>query len=175
MAGRLTWYFAYGSNMSAARLFEERLRPQGIPAGERIAGRLDGWRLAFNKRARTPPGAGAGNILAVADGTVHGTLNLLPSEGFDILDRYEGVADGHYEPRTLPVVRTDTGASVEAITYVALRVGEGLRPTRAYLAHLLAGRATCCRRNTGRGSAPRPPSIDCGPALPATSPGPCLS
>jgi gamma-glutamylcyclotransferase len=29
---------------------------------------------------------------------------------------------------------------VEAITYVAPRTGEGLRPTRAYLAHLLAGK-----------------------------------
>jgi hypothetical protein len=37
-------------------------------------------------------------------------------------------------------VRADTGETVEAITYVALLVGEGLKPTRAYLAHLLAGR-----------------------------------
>ena len=29
---------------------------------------------------------------------------------------------------------------VEAITYVALLTGEDLRPTRAYLDHLLAGR-----------------------------------
>ena len=46
---------------------------------------------------------------------------------------------GHYERRIVPVVRVDTGADVDAITYVALQVGEGLRPTRAYLAHLLAG------------------------------------
>ena len=45
---------------------------------------------------------------------------------------------GHYERRSVPVVRADTGESVEAITYVADVVG-GLRPTRAYLAHLLAG------------------------------------
>ena len=50
MEGGLSWYFAYGSNMSAPRLFDERLKPEGVPAGERIAGRLDGWRLAFNKR-----------------------------------------------------------------------------------------------------------------------------
>ena len=30
-------------------------------------------------------------------------------------------------------------ASVDAIVYVALMVGEGLRPTREYLGHLLAG------------------------------------
>ena len=140
MAGGLTWYFAYGSNMSSARLFEERLKPEGIASGMRLAGRLDGWRLAFNKRARTPPGAGAGNIVVAPDGIVHGTLNLLPPKGFDVLDRYEGVAGGHYERRPVTVIRGDTGATVDAITYVALLVGEELRPTRAYLAHLLAGR-----------------------------------
>jgi len=136
----MNWYFAYGSNMNAVRLFEERLQPEGVPRGERIAGRLDGWRLAFNKRARAPLGAGAGNIVLAAGASVHGTLNLLPARGFEILDRYEGVAGGHYERRNVPVVRADTGATVEAVTYVALLVGEALRPTRDYLGHLLAGR-----------------------------------
>jgi gamma-glutamylcyclotransferase len=140
MEGSLSWYFAYGSNMSALRLFEERLKPEGVPAGERIAGRLDGWRLAFNKQGRTPVGAGAGNIMLAPGEAVHGTLNLLPAKGLEVLDRYEGVAGGHYERRIVPVVRGDTGVPVEAITYVALLTGEDLRPTRAYLGHLLAGR-----------------------------------
>jgi hypothetical protein len=38
------------------------------------------------------------------------------------------------------VVRADTGETIDAVTYVALLVGEGLRPTRGYLSHLLAGR-----------------------------------
>ena len=71
---------------------------------------------------------------------VHGTLNFLPAKGFEVLDVHEGVASGHYQRRTVSVVRADTGDTVEAITYVALKVGEGLRPTRAYLACLLAGR-----------------------------------
>ena len=71
---------------------------------------------------------------------VHGTLNLLPAKGFEVLDRYEGVAGGHYERRIVRVERADTGEAVEAITYVALLTGEDLRPTRAYLGHLLAGR-----------------------------------
>ena len=140
MEGGLSWYFAYGSNMSAARLFEERLKPEGVAMGERVAGRLDGWRLAFNKKARTPPGAGAGNIVTAPGAIVHGTLNLLPSRGFEILDKYEGVAGGHYERQRVRVVRGPDGASVEAITYVALVVAEELRPTRLYLGHLLAGR-----------------------------------
>jgi len=139
MEGGLSWYFAYGSNMSAPRLFEERLKPAGVVAGERIAGRLDGWRLAFNKRARVSNGAGAGNIVPAPGAVVHGTLNLLPPKGFEVLDRYEGVAGGHYERRPILVVRADTGATVKAVTYVALLTGEDLRPTRAYLSHLLAG------------------------------------
>ncbi|MBY0317337.1 MAG: gamma-glutamylcyclotransferase [Reyranella sp.] len=139
MEGRLSWYFAYGSNMNAVRLFEDRLKPEGVGAGERIAGRLDGWRLAFNKQGRVA-GTGAGNIVPATEDMVHGTLNLLPEKGFEVLDRYEGVAGGHYERRTVPVWRVDTGITVEAITYVALLTGEGLRPTREYLAHLLAGR-----------------------------------
>ena len=140
MADGLTWYFAYGSNMDADRLFAKRLLPRGVMPGQRIGGRLDGWRLAFNKQARLPPGSGAGNILEATGGVVHGTLNLLPSAGFDVLDIHEGVADGHYERRTVRVVRADAGETVEAVTYVALKVAEGLLPTRAYLACLLAGR-----------------------------------
>ena len=140
MEGGLSWYFAYGSNMDAERLFEDRLGPERVAAGKRIAGRLDGWRLAFNKKARTPPGAGAGNIVAAPGAIVHGTLNLLPPKGFEILDKYEGVSGGHYERQLVRVVRGDDGATVEAITYVALLVAEDLRPTRVYLGHLLAGR-----------------------------------
>lgn len=139
MEGGLSWYFAYGSNMNALRLFEERLKPEGVDAGDRIAGRLDGWRLAFNKQGRVP-GTGAGNIMLASGEAVHGTLNLLPAKGFEVLDRYEGVAGGHYQRRIVPVVRGDTGVPVEAITYVALLTAEDLRPTRAYLDHLLAGR-----------------------------------
>jgi gamma-glutamylcyclotransferase len=140
MESGLSWYFAYGSNMSADRLFEKRLKPEGVAMGERVAGRLDGWRLAFNKRAREPAGSGAGNIVVEPGGVVHGTLNLLPAKGFEVLDRHEGVAGGHYERQIVHVVRSDTGAAVEAITYVALLVADGLRPTRDYLGHLLAGR-----------------------------------
>jgi cation transport regulator ChaC len=140
MADGLTWYFAYGSNMDPVRLFDQRLAPRGVPRGERIAGRLDGWRLAFDKPARLPKGAAAANIVAAPGGVVHGTLNALPDAGFDVLDVYEGVANGHYERRSIRVTRGDTGAEVDAIVYVALMQSEGLRPHRSYLDCLLAGR-----------------------------------
>jgi len=140
MADGLTWYFAYGSNMDPVRLFDQRLAPRGVPRGERIAGRLDGWRLAFDKPERDMGGGAAANIVRAEGAVVHGTLNALPDAGFAVLDIYEGVADRHYERRTVRVVRGDTGTAVEAIVYVALMQGEGLKPQRAYLEYLLAGR-----------------------------------
>jgi gamma-glutamylcyclotransferase len=136
----MKWYFAYGSNMNPVRLVEERLKPKGVEMGERVGGRLDGWQLTFNKCARKPAGSGAGNIVPMAGAVVHGTLNALPDAGFEVLDLWEGVANGHYTRRTVPVLRADTGVEIDAITYVALLTGEGLRPTREYLGHLLAGR-----------------------------------
>ncbi len=136
----MNWYFAYGSNMNPARLADDRLKPKGVALGLRVGGRLDGWRLTFDKIARAPKGAGAGNIVVAPGNVVHGTLNEMPPVGLDVLDVWEGVAGGHYERQTVPVVRADTGETVEAVTYVALLVGEGLRPRRDYLGHLLAGR-----------------------------------
>ncbi len=140
MADGLTWYFAYGSNMDPVRLFDQRLAPRGLPRGERVAGRLRDWRLVFDKPARLLKGAAAANIVPAEGEVVHGTLNALPDAGFDVLDIYEGVADRQYERRTIRVVRGDTGEEVEAIVYVALLQGEGLKPQRAYLDCLLAGR-----------------------------------
>ena len=136
----MNWYFAYGSNLNPARLVDDRLKPKGVALGLRVGGRLDGWRLTFDKIARAPKGAGAGNIVVAPGNVVHGTLNEMPLAGLDVLDVWEGVAGGHYERRTVPVVRADTGDTVDAVTYVAVLVGEALRPTRDYLGHLLAGR-----------------------------------
>ena len=45
----MLWYFAYGSNMNPVRLVDDRLTPKGVALGRRVGGRLDGWRLAFDK------------------------------------------------------------------------------------------------------------------------------
>jgi gamma-glutamylcyclotransferase len=136
----MIWYFAYGSNMNPARL-KERLEPEGVAMGARIGGRLERWRLSFNKARMGMPANGAANIVATADGVVHGTLNEMPAQGLAVLDRFEGVATRQYRREIVPVVRADTGALVEATTYVALNIGsDSLLPLREYLAHLLAGR-----------------------------------
>ena len=126
--------------MNPARLADQRLKERAVQMGPRIGGRLDGWRLAFNKVARSPEGAAAGNIVEAPGEVVHGTLNQMPDAGLAVLDIWEGVASGHYKRQTVPVVRADTGETVEAVTYTALKVGKGLKPTREYLDHLLAGK-----------------------------------
>jgi len=136
----MTWYFAYGSNMNPARL-KERLEPKGVGIGIRIGGRLEGWQLSFIKARLGAPANGAPNIRPAAGGVVHGTLNEMPKEGLIVLDHFEGVATQQYRREIVPVVRADTGALIEATTYVALNTGsDSLLPLREYLAHLLAGR-----------------------------------
>lgn len=135
------WYFAYGSNMDMARLYDARLKPRGVPIAARALGRLEGWTLAFNKSWHRFSGGGAANILRDPAGITFGTLNLMPPEGLDILDHYEGVAGGHYERRTLAVTHQGTGETVDAVAYVALsELDANLIPPRFYLDHLLAGR-----------------------------------
>jgi hypothetical protein len=141
MSDGSVWYFAYGSNMDPARL-KARCTDKGAPVLERIAGRLSGWRLEFNKQRLRRPGEGAANVVEDAAGLVEGTLNRMPPAGLDLLDVDEGVSIGQYVRRDVRVVRIDSGAAVEAVMYVALPavVASGLRPPRWYLDHLLAGR-----------------------------------
>ena len=133
------WYFAYGSNMNAARLFDERLGGAGLPWGRRIGATLEGWRLAFNKPWSRFAGAGVANIVPDPSSATPGSLNEMPPEGLDVLDLFEGVAGGHYARRRV-TVKLASGARVEAVTYVAeAGLRDGLAPARAYLDHLLAG------------------------------------
>ncbi len=137
----MIWYFAYGSNMDAARLIDGRLTPKGVAVARRIGGRLDGWRLTFDKLRATTPPSGAGNIVRDPDSVVFGTLNEMPEAGLPVLDIHEGVATRQYRREIVPVVRGDSGETVEAVTYVALNVSSrSLLPLREYLGFLLAGR-----------------------------------
>lgn len=133
------WYFAYGSNMNPARLFDARLKPAGVSWGRRIAGQITDWQLVFDKPWYKFDHAGAANIRHQPGAVTHGTLNEMPAAGLEVLDHYEGVSDGHYVRRTLPVL-THSGVMVEAIAYIAVSdLRDGLQPPCVYLDHLLAG------------------------------------
>ncbi|MGB9791799.1 MAG: gamma-glutamylcyclotransferase family protein [Thermacetogeniaceae bacterium] len=129
------WYFAYGSNMDSKRLKERIGR---FP--ERVPGVLRDWKLAFNKAAKALPGVGFANIVLCPGERVEGILYAVTKEELLKLDTYEGFPT-HYERREVSVERRDTGEVVSAVTYIAnpAKVEDGLKPTREYLSHLLAG------------------------------------
>ncbi len=73
-------------------------------------------------------------------GEVWGVAYLCNSQAMKELDRYEGVATGHYQ--RLPVeVATRSGEPIQAVAYVAgaAFVVEGARPSDEYLRLILDG------------------------------------
>jgi gamma-glutamylcyclotransferase len=126
-------YFAYGSNMSLARLAAR------VPSAELIGvATLGGHVLRFHK-----PGSrdGTGKCDAFATGhpadAVAGALYSILASELPQLDAVEGAGVG-YERRQVPV-RTADGTIVAAETYVATSTAAGLRPLDWYKEHVLRG------------------------------------
>jgi gamma-glutamylcyclotransferase len=144
------FYFAYGSNMNVRRL-TDRLRKGGETLIERRAGRLDGYKLEFNKVASGDPKVGFANIVAVKGGSIEGVLNRLRPEGLAILDTVE-IVPIHYTRITVHVLDLTTQGDVKAYTYVGnpSMLRPDLRPTRDYMAHLIAGEDVLSESYTSR-------------------------
>ena len=76
------FYFAYGSNMSSARLLTR------VPAARSLGrAQLTGFRLAWNKPGID--GSGKANIVLAAAETVWGVLYHFPRSAWDALDQIE--------------------------------------------------------------------------------------
>jgi cation transport regulator ChaC len=127
------WYFAYGSN-----LLTEQKESRTGPIRDARRARLDGYRIAFNKRGSD--GTGKANIVRDADRTVWGVVYRCSPAALDQMDTHEGVASGHYV-RTWVRVRVDAGDEVDAVTYIAgdSFVEASLAPSREYLEAILHG------------------------------------
>ena len=127
------WYFAYGSN-----LFVDQKEGRTGRIREAIRSHLSGYRFVFNKRG------GGGQVYAniVPDDSteVWGVVYLCDPEAIHGMDRYEGVASGHYE-RILVKVDQVSGQTVEAITYVAGEdfICEPGKPSAEYLGKIISG------------------------------------
>ena len=136
----MIYYFAYGSNMNFDRLEKERLNKESVFSNARSLGRLDGFRLIFNKPSAYFIGAGAANIEEDTNSHVFGTLNRMPTAGLEILDRYENVATGQYERLAVDVFDHSSVTMVRATTYVSRNHNiDGLKPRAGYMAHVLGG------------------------------------
>ena len=127
-------YFAYGSNMSTARLTART--PSARVVGR---GRLPNHALRWHKRGRD--GSGKCDVAfagARSTAVVWGVLYRIDCAEKADLDRIEGLGVGYDEHEV--VVVTEAG-EIAARTYVARpgAVDPALRPRQWYKAHVLAG------------------------------------
>src|SRR5262245_20567970 len=126
------WYFAYGSNLSPARM-EERVGT--IRKSVRCF--LRNYRLAFNKRA-SKAGEVYANIIPSEGDRVWGVIYLCDSDAMQNLDVWEGVSGGHYYREQVEVV-ADGSSAFGAIADVAGKVIPEGRPSDDYLKLILTG------------------------------------
>ena len=130
-------YFAYGSNMDEARIME---RLAGTMCKLVSSGVLKGYCLKFNKVASEKQGVGWANIEPDKKSFVEGIVFETDESGLEKLDHVEGLVRGHYYRKEVPI-ETENGV-VECWVYKAnpSLTKEGLKPTKEYLNHLLAGK-----------------------------------
>lgn len=128
-------YFAYGSNMDAGQM--TRLCPEAVFVG---AGRLADHRLIFPRRWDGWGGGGVASIAPAPGQTVEGALWEITAADGGRLDAFELVPSA-YVRRDVTVEHSD-GRRLQAFVYVAHPTGS-YRPTRAYMAQVIAGGETC--------------------------------
>ena len=125
-------YFAYGSNMSVARL---RMR---TPSARKVGlFRLASHDLRFHKRGAD----GSGKCDAFETGKLRdcvlGSLFLIDPSDRLHLDLAEGLGYGYDEKWV--TVSDHAGASVRALTYCATAIDDSLNPYSWYLNHVIVG------------------------------------
>lgn len=124
-------YFAYGSNMSSRRLLAR------VPSARLVStARLPGHDLRFHKRS--PDGSGKCDAFETRDpkDRIHGVAFMISPEHGPILDHFEELDVG-YRKKTVTLL-TDEG-EVDAFTYAAIDIAEGLKPYDWYRDHVLRG------------------------------------
>jgi hypothetical protein len=125
-------YFAYGSNMSLARL-------RGRVSSAVSLGRheLRAHELRFHKPGRDGSAKCDAFHTGRAADEIMGVLFEIDCAERVLLDQAEGLGKG-YEEKEVSVVSMG-GASVEAFTYIATHIDASLRPYSWYVNHVLAG------------------------------------
>lgn len=129
-------YFAFGSNLDPVRM-----KQRGVAFTSRQKALLGDYELAFNKMNHQRPGSAFANIMPKPGGVVEGLLYEIDEQGLKNLDKYEGVPK-HYTRKEVTLWLPETNEKVRAVTYIAQKkmVQKGLKPTKIYLSHLLAGK-----------------------------------
>ncbi|MDZ4319230.1 MAG: gamma-glutamylcyclotransferase family protein [Phenylobacterium sp.] len=130
----MTEYFAYGSNMSTARL---RARtPSAKPLG---LATLPGHTLRFHKLSKDKSAKCDAFATSDDDSAVIGVLFSFDPSERGALDRHEGAGKG-YDAKVVTVIN-DKGRRRKVLTYLASpdAIDEALKPYSWYKDHVLAG------------------------------------
>ncbi len=123
-------YFAYGSNMSSARLCERC--PSAAPVG---VAELAGYGLRWHKRSKD--GSGKCDIISISDhGHVFGVLYQIADSEKQALDRAEGLGYGYKKVNVQVLI---DGTEITANAYQATDIDESLKPYSWYQALVMAG------------------------------------
>jgi len=129
-------YFAYGSNMSEARMKNRGI----IPLKKEIAF-LDNYKFIINKKSYKNPIIGYANIIKNENSIVEGILYTINENNIKKLDKYEGYPK-HYNRKILDF-RLSNDEFVKGIVYIANPKWVSLHPlktTLEYKNHILDGK-----------------------------------
>jgi hypothetical protein len=125
-------YFAYGSNLSTARL------RQRVPSGELVATAvLSGHRLVFHKIGRDGSAkCNAWPTGRLEDFVLGAVYRIAPREK-QLLDAAEGLGRGYDIRKT--EVKPPGGGNIQVFLYAATAIDPGRRPFSWYKEHVLRG------------------------------------
>lgn len=120
-------YFAYGSNMSSARL-----RSRVTSAELMGPAFLKDVRMLFNKCSKD--GSGKANLVESPGDVTWGVLHEIDVQDLDKLDKVEG----GYDRVTVQVWKSD-GNVVKSVTYITTNLTDDPRAYEWYKEYILAG------------------------------------
>lgn len=130
------WYFAYGSNLSP-EVFRGR---RGIEPRRALAGRLEGWRLVFDKPPLFDVGESYANLAEDPAHAAFGVLYEISVEDLAHVELTEGVPIDNYRSIMVQVTPlAAAGAAVAARTLVSDRRDPSLCPSDRYMGQVIAG------------------------------------
>lgn len=125
-------YFAYGSNLSSARLQKR------VPSGKLLdTGIITRHRLVFHKIGRDGSAKCDAYCTGILEDYILGAVYRIDPQHKELLDKAEGLGKG-YAIKYLEVL-LNSGSRVNAFLYSATRIDTRIKPFHWYKEHVLRG------------------------------------
>jgi gamma-glutamylcyclotransferase len=132
LRGTSAEYFAYGSNMNP-----DRMQARGMTFFRAEPATLSDYKLVFNVLGDDGGPHGYANIVPRRHDFVEGILYEISQADLAKLDAIEDVPTTYQRGQVR--VSVESRGLIEATTYIGMRTGSGLFPTKEYLHHLILG------------------------------------